>query len=100
MAGQAPVDRDRLLDHAVGGDAVAAGLLGEALVVGRDGSERLARRVQQRGSRLLDDVGLVDLERPNSLQHSRFQVTQQLDVDVRVEAAQRRDPPEVVPGEQ
>ena len=72
MAGQAPVDRDYLLGHTVGGDAVAAGLLGEALVVGRDHGERLARRVQQRGSRLFDDVGLVDLESPNSLQHRRL----------------------------
>ena len=66
MAGQAPVVRDYLLGHTVGGDAVAAGLLGEALVVGRHRRECLAYRVQQCGSRLLDDVGLVDLESPNS----------------------------------
>ena len=72
MAGQAPVVRDYLLGHTVGGDAVAAGLLGEALVVGRHRRECLAYRVQQRGSRLLDDVSFVDLESPNSFQHSRL----------------------------
>ena len=67
MTGQASVGRNRLLGHIVGGDAMTTGLLGETLVVSRHRGERLTRRVQQCGSRLLDNVGLVDLERPNSL---------------------------------
>jgi len=52
----------------------------------------LAQRIQQRGSRLLHDVGLVGLERPNPFQHSRFQVAKELDISESVGPAQRRDP--------
>src|SRR5262249_13181745 len=76
VAGQAPVGREGLFHRPVGRDAVAAGLLGESVIVGRDGSERPAYCGQQRGSRLLDDVSLVHLERANSVQHGGFQVAQ------------------------
>src|SRR5262245_2774727 len=91
VAGQAAVVRNRLLDSTGRRDAVASGLLGEALEVGRDRGQRLAGRVQQRGARLLDDLGLVGLERPDPFQYSVFQVAQELDVDVRVVPAQCRD---------
>jgi hypothetical protein len=49
VAGQAPVNRDYLLGHIVGGDAVAAGLLGEALAVVSAYYQRLAEQTRGHG---------------------------------------------------
>ena len=42
----------------------------------------------------------MDLERPDPLQHGRFQVAQQLNVELRVATSERRNPPYVVLDEQ
>jgi hypothetical protein len=42
----------------------------------------------------------VRLKGADSLEHGVLQVAEELDVELRVAAAHRRDPPEVLPGEQ
>ena len=66
MAGDAPVVGDLLLRGAGGVDAVPPGRLGEAPVVRRCGVQGVPGSGQQRGTRVLDHVGLVVLEGPDT----------------------------------
>jgi hypothetical protein len=81
-------------------DAMAARVLGQALVIRRHHIKRLVRRVQDGRSGSLDGIGLMRLECADSLQHGVLQVTKELNVATRVPPAYRRDPPEVLSGEQ
>jgi hypothetical protein len=95
VAGQATVGRDRFLARH-GGNAVAAGVSGQAPVVVRDHIQRCAGGAQQVGPGPLDDVGLVRLEGPNTVEHGGLHVAQQRNVGVGVGAAQHGDPPVVL----